>query len=306
MNQQLNFALNITAPILILLILGLLFRRIRLIDEHFISAGNAIVYNIALPTLLFFSTVAVPLRQSFDLRLLGFGVVSTLMVVFVLWVISPLFVSDQQRGVFIQGAFRGNMGIIGIALVLNAFGSAVLPKAGIYLALLTILYNFLSVWVLRPKTRSFLWIFLKNPLIIAVFLGFAWSMSGVAVPAIIRSAGDYISQLALPLALICVGGSLSWASFRINHSGVVWASIFKLILIPWVVTSAAVMLGFTGADLGLLFLMMSAPSAAASYVMAEKMAGQGAMAAEIIALTTVAGAFTITFGLVVLKGFGYI
>jgi predicted permease len=55
MFEQFLFALNVTAPILILLILGIVFRRTGFIDEHFISIANSFVFNITLPCMLFFS-----------------------------------------------------------------------------------------------------------------------------------------------------------------------------------------------------------------------------------------------------------
>lgn len=306
MTELFLFALNITGPILFLLVLGWALKRRGLIEDAFITTGNRIVYNITLPAMLFFSTASVPFRQSFDWRVTVFGLVTTPVLVLLLWLIAPRLVLPEQRGVFVQGAFRGNMGIIGIGLILNAYGEAILPKAGFYLAVLTILYNFLSVWVLRPTRRSFVRVSLKNPLIIAVLLGFACSAAGIAIPEIVSRTGGYLSRMTLPLALLCVGASLRWSSFRLNHRGVIWASVFKLVFIPAMLMPVAIWAGFRGAELGLLFLMMSAPSAAASYVMAEQMAGQGAMAAEIIALTTSACAFTITPGLVLLKVTGHL
>jgi predicted permease len=306
LSHDLAFALEITGPILIILILGAGFRRLRLIDEHFIASGNTLVYNLALPCLLFFSTANSPLRESLDTRLVLFGTVATALIVMLLSFIAPLFVAREKCGVFIQGAFRGNMGIIGIAFLANAYGSGILAKASIYLALLTIVYNLLSVWVLRNKSQSFLGFFLKNPLIVAVVLGGLVAATGLRIPALLQSAGNSLASLTLPLALLCIGGSLRWASFRANQQSVIWASVFKLIVVPALATWGALWYGFRGEDLALLFLMMATPTAAASYVMAKQMTSHGEMAAEIIALTTGACAVTVTAGLVFLKSGNYI
>lgn len=52
--------------------------------------------------------------------------------------------------------------------------------------------------------------------------------------------------------------------------------------------------------------MLSAPTAVSSYVMAKKMSNYGAMAAEIIALSTASSTITITLGLILLKTTGLI
>lgn len=284
----------------------MLLRRIHLIDEHFIASGNQVVYNLCLPCLLFFATVDSPLARSLDTELVLFGILASFATVIGLSLIANRLVTAEKRGVFIQGAFRGNMGIVGIAFSVNAYGSGILAKASIYLALLTIVYNGLSVWALRNKNQPFVPYFLKNPLIVAVALGVAVSQSGLRIPTLVHNTGSSLSALTLPLALLCIGGSLRWASFRANHQCVIWASIFKLVIVPALTTWAAMAWGFRGQNLGLLFIMMSAPTAAASYVMAKQMTSQGAIAAEIIAFTTGACAITVTFGLAALKSGNYI
>lgn len=304
--QDFLFALNITGPILIILILGHVLRRTGLIDPHFIASGNKLVYNLSLPSLLFFSTVNSPLGESLDTDLVVFGSIATVLGVIVLSVVAHLLVSPEFRGVFIQGAFRSNMGIVGIAFAVNAFGPGILAKSSIYLALLTIVYNLLAVWVLRNDKQSILGLFLKNPLIVAVVLGVLVSEAGLRIPALVQTTGTHLSALTLPLALLCIGGSLRRSSFRNNHRSVVWACVFKLIIIPSAATLGALWYGFRGEDLGVLFLMMASPTAAASYVMARQMTAHGDLAAEIIAVTTAACGITVTIGLLFLKSENYL
>ncbi|MCD2451261.1 AEC family transporter [Methylicorpusculum oleiharenae] len=304
--DQLFFAVNVTGPTLLILSMGWLFRKIELIDDHFIAVGNKIVFNVTLPCLLFFGTVSTPLSESLDGPLILFAAVVTVIIVGLLWLASALFVTREKRGVFVQGAFRGNMGVMGIALVLNAYGQQILSKASIYLALMTVLYNVLAVLVLRTDKASYWLSLLKNPLVLAVLLGITGSYLAVDIPEIVANSGHYFSQMTLPLALLCTGGSLHWDSFKANHKEVIWASIFKLVIVPAIVTVMAIGWGFRAQELGLLFLMMSVPCASASFVMAKQMTRHGAMAAEIIALTTIGSALSITAGLLLLKYQGYI
>lgn len=306
MYEQLSFALNVTGPILIILFLGWLFRRYKLIDERFIGASNRLVFNVALPSMLFLSTATRPLSQSLDVSLVLFGAACTVLIVSCLWILSPWLVSRDKRGVFIQGSFRGNMGIIGIALVLNAYGDQILPKVSVYLAFLTILYNLLSILVLTTKQEPYLMILLKNPLIIGVLSGLFFSWAQIPAPEVLLRTGGYFAQLTLPLALLCIGGTLNWNSFRANHLDVVWSAFFKLLFIPVTVAAAAIAWGFKGEDLGLIFLMTAAPTATASYIMAREMTAYGNIAAEIVAVTTAGSAVTITTGLFLLKSGGYI
>jgi predicted permease len=72
------------------------------------------------------------------------------------------------------------------------------------------------------------------------------------------------------------------------------------------ITAAAVYYGFRGEDLGILFLMVSAPTAMVAFVMAREFAPGSEMTAEVIALTTIVMPVTVTAGLTVLGTLGLI
>ena len=306
MLDQFTFALNVTAPILILLVLGLTFRRTGFIDQHFINIANSFVFNVTLPCLLFFSIANTPLTQSTNIPLFLFGVLFTLGSALLFWLLSLIVIEHDKRGVFIQGAFRGNLGIIGIALTLNAYGTEILATASLYMALIAILDNPLSIIILKPKGHRAFKSILTNPIIIAVVLGLLFSALHISLPTFISQSGQYLAQMTLPLALICIGGSLYWHNFQDHQKEVLWATLAKLLLMPLLGTLLAIQLGFRGQDLGLIYLMLSSPTAVSSYIMAKKMTAHGTIAAEIIALTTASSSIIITIGLIVLKTLAYL
>ena len=49
--------INIVAPVFIIILLGFLFRKINLINETFASLGSKLVFNVALPTLIFLKLI---------------------------------------------------------------------------------------------------------------------------------------------------------------------------------------------------------------------------------------------------------
>lgn len=304
MLAQVHFALSITGPILILLFVGIFLRRINFIDEHFIRVGNALVFRVTLPMMLFFSMASHSEVTDLDLGYVVFGSIATLLIVALLLLIAPIIVPKEKTGIFVQGAFRGNLGIVGIALVLNAYGETALPTAAVYIGGVTLIYNVVSVCLLGSKGDSHVRRIASNPLIIAICSGFAYSLLALPVPRVMALSGEYLGNLTLPLALLCIGGSLSWDSFKSNHKEVTTVVVLKVFLTPAVAVLVAVAIGFRGVELGILYFMFSAPTAAASYVMAKQMTAHGDMAAEIVALSTVLSPLSLTFGLVVLNFWG--
>jgi len=305
--NQLLAALSVTGPVVLLLIVGVFLKKIELVNDAFISGGNKLVFNVTLPCLLFLNVATNSFAESLDIALVGYAVIATVLSVLLIYALSHYFVSNpSEKGVFTQCAFRGNMAIVGLALCVNAFGDGVIALGATYLAFLTVLYNILAVLLLSKGKLASAANILKNPLIISIALGGLWSVSNIKVPEFIQASLKYLSSMTLPLALLCIGASLDWKSFKNNQRSTIIASGIKLILQPLVILVIAVFLGFRGESLGILFFMMASPTAAAAYIMSRQMSPHGNLAAEIISITTAFCPITLTLGLALLGYFGYI
>lgn len=299
-------AFSVTGPILIVLLIGIGLRQVHFLNREFVIIGNKLVFNLALPCLLFLSAATTNIASSVNFTLIIFAAITTVTIVVVVWLLAGALVASNKRGAFTQCCFRGNMGIIGLSLCVNAFGPQILAKAGIYVALMTILYNVLSVILLTRSRASMLLNIIKNPLIIGIVAGLVWSATAWPLPQVAAVAAGYFAQMTLPLALLCIGASLDWSSLKINHRDVLIAAALKIVFIPLFVSIVAIFWGLKGEDLGVLFLMMAAPTAAAAYVMTKQMTVHGAMAAEIITLTSILSPLSVTVGLMILNNYKFI
>ncbi|HAT1684045.1 TPA: AEC family transporter, partial [Klebsiella oxytoca] len=147
---------------------------------------------------------------------------------------------------------------------------------------------------------------ITNPLVAGIVSGLIYSATGFPVPSVLLNTGHFISGLALPLALLCAGASIDWRAMLSSSGVAVCASVARLIVIPGLITLGGKLLGFHGMTLGVLFLLTSTPTAAASYVMTRAMGGNATLAANIIALTTAGSFFTTVPGLYFLRASGLI
>ncbi|KAB2826063.1 AEC family transporter [Aliivibrio finisterrensis] len=311
---QLLFSASITGPICLMLFLGVLFKRTHLINDNFIEVSSKLVFQVTLPAMLFLSIVNANHDFASSSHLIIYGLIANfLFFIFTIYSTRFTFKNKQDHGVIIQGGFRANTAIIALAYVANTYGNAGVALAAIYVAATTILYNIQAVIALTPKDDNDKQAFgvivktlTKNPLIISILLGIACSSLSVPIPKIITQAGQYFANMTLPLALLCAGGSLNLTSMKKDNLATWFATSYKLILSPVFITIGGILLGFRGLDLGLLFFMSAAPTAAASYVMARAMGGNATLAANIIAQTTVASLVTCTLGIFILSSFGLI
>lgn len=305
----LAFALSVTLPIFAMAASGALFKRIGLISDEFVRSASALVFNVGLPVTLFINAASTDFTRLVSGTLIGVLAVSTLLV-FVLSFVSTLRLVKERsdRGVYVQGAFRGNLLIIGLAFCANAYGEAGLAAATVPVGVMIILYNVLSVYILHVTLRqdtgrpaAALAGIATNPLILGVAAGLLLNVSGLALPDLLLDVGGYFSRMTLPLALLCIGAGMDLSALRRSGSAALGSSLWKLLASPLAACLLALALGVRGENLGIIFLLSAAPTAAASFMMTRAMGGNAGLAANIVVLSTSGSIVTVTGGLMVLK-----
>lgn len=308
MFEVLLFSFSITAPIFLWILCGATLKSVGLLTDHWVARLSSLVFYVSLPMLMFFSVIRKPLGEVFDLELTLICVVATLIVYFlsVLWTRRAGLV-PQDGTVIQQGALRGNLGIIGISLCLNAYGNEAIVAVSMLMALLTILYNLLSVYVFvdglsegRMSKQVLLRSLGKNPLIVAIVVGLPLAAMGIQVPTQILNFSDGFVATTLPLALIAIGGSLSFRSVQQDLQRLCSVAALKLLVAPLLGCLACVLMGYRGQSLGIVFLLLASPTATASFIMAKAYGANHVLAANTVVFTTLLSLLSISGGVFLL------
>jgi len=306
---QLNYSFSITGPIFIMLGLGIALKRWGLIEDRFIETGSKLVFTVTLPALLFLSVVKADLQQVGNVNLFLFAIIANTLTYLIFEVLAHWLIKNKsETGVVVQGAFRANTGIIGLAYVSNAFGETGLVVGSLYVAVITVLYNILAVITLTRSSLGsqslsigyLLRSIVKNPLIISICAAVPFSLLQIDIPTAFLTSGRYFADMTLPLALLCTGASLDLKQLRQDSSNANFSACGRLIIAPLLITLLGYLLGFRDLELGIIFLMSAAPTAAASYVMARSMGANAKLAANVIAMTTLGSLFTCSLGITLL------
>ncbi|GED21408.1 AEC family transporter [Halomonas halmophila] len=309
--------LDITLPVFAMVFIGVGLKRLGWIDQAFVNTASRLVFHGTLPTLIFLSLIGTDLDSTLDPWLLLFFALATLASFLISWGWAAWRVPRHQRGVYVQGAFRGNCGIVGLALAHGMYGEAGVSLGGLLLGVVILTYNILSVVILsiyRPhgggsrhaQWRSIAGHIGKNPLILSVLGATPLAIVEIELPVWLATSGDYFASLTLPLALICIGATLSTRALKRSYAAALGASLWKMVGIPILATAVAWWVGFEGRELGVMFLFFASPTAAAAFVMAKAMGGDETLTANIIALTTLMASITVTAGVFMLRIAGVI
>ena len=314
MLDNIFFTANIVAPVFLIIAVGFFARKGKIINEVFVDVTSRFVFQISLPVFIFLKIIKLDLSLVLEFDQIIYIYLGTTITYLLIWFGTiPFIKNPKDKSAFIQGAFRGNYAIIGLALISNLFGTDALGKATVLLAFLLPLYNVLAVIVLtvpmhegKVNTKKAFLDILLNPLILAVIFALPFSYFKIKLPGMFVTTGVFLSDLALPLALIGIGGSLNIENLKRASNLAVTSSLIKIVIIPVVLTLGAYYLGYQKVDLGIMFILFACPTAIASFVMADAMGANSKLAGNIIMLTTLGSVFTIAIGILILKSFGLI
>lgn len=308
------FSLNSTLPVFLMILFGMLLRRIGIFNESYASVTDKYVFKVALPVLLFKDLSEMSLRQDFDLGFVLFCVVATLLMFLGSWGGAAIFLKDKRSvGAFAQGCARGSAAILGIALATNIYGSS--GYAPLMIFAVVPLFNIMSVVILtvsadngerRIDLSSLLRNIITNPIIIGVVIGAAFSFLEIPLPAVASKTVNSIASTATPMALIAIGVSFDLAAAREKLPTAAAATFVKLFLLPAVFIPAAVFCGFKDSALIAVFVMVGAPTTVTAYIMSKNMHGDYVLSSNIIMLSTIISSVSITFWVFLMRFTGLI
>ncbi len=216
--------LNALFPIFGLLILGSLLKSLKLTNDSYLKVSDKLVYFIFFPIMLFWKVGGAHQGEGDQVLF----VTVTLMALGLMFLISTLVikfgpVSSFEAGSFSQSCYRFNT-YIGVAVILNSLGEGGIAYFGILIAITIPLVNVFAVATLiwfsgyeRDLTKRSL-IFIKaligNPLIIGSLAGAVYARTVGGFPEFIDNTLQLMSMVTLPLALISIGGALSFRGIQ--------------------------------------------------------------------------------------------
>lgn len=299
---------EVIAPLMLLMAVGFVLKSTKLVSSSTFGAMNKLVFYLGIPALVFCSIIDADFNIK-ELAPFALWVMAAYLICFgVLMAIVPIFEKDNlRRGVIVSGMFRSNDAVFGFA-VFAAF-AGVLDNAVMTLAVALSVptFNILGVLSLeifrskRLKLGRLLLDIIKNPIIVAVILGFIVNLLGIKLPKIVLSPIKQLSQLCTPLAFLILGGIITLKSVRGNRKALFWVSLIKLLVLPALAVGIAILMGFRSSELMSIMILFASPTAMSTFPLALAMGADGDLAGEQVAVTTALSLFTVFIFLTLLQ-----
>lgn len=313
--ENLIFSLNATIPIFLMMLLGMLFRKLGWMDEVFAAKMNKFVFLVPLPVLLFEQLATVDFSEVWDIKFILFCFVVTAISITISTLISLLWKDRSIKGEFIQATYRSSAALLGIAFIQNIYGTA--GMAPLMIIGSVPLYNIMAVVVLslfKPGNNSFDKALVKktlkgivtNPIIIGIVAGFVWSALKLPMPSILHKTVSSIGATATPMGLMSMGATFEMKKATSKIKPTLVAVFMKLIGFCAIFLPVAAMLGFRNEQLIAILVMLGSATTVSCFVMARNMGHEGTLSSGVIMMTTLLSAFTLTMWLDVLRSFGLV
>ena len=313
--ENIIVSFNVIAPVFFLMVLGyLMVNYTSLADRKLTKQANAIVFKIFLPCMLFYNVYQSDIGAEIHSRIkLCIWAAGGLLILFVLLclIVPKVVKQENQQGVVIQGIFRSNYVIFGVAVVQNMYGVKSTTTAAILSAILVPMYNFLAVVALsifgekrETDWKKIILDIVKNPLIISSVLGIIFSLLGIRLPTAVDTTVQDLAKLSTPIAFMILGGDLDFSKVRGNLKVASVVLTIKLVILPLIMIPMIVMMGYRDADLLSGLLAYQTPVAVSSYIMAQQAGADGQLAGQLAVFSSVLSIFTLFVTILILRTIG--
>ncbi|QEK01112.1 AEC family transporter [Treponema phagedenis] len=293
-------AFNAVMPMVILVGFGYFLKEFHYLDQTTILKLNKLCVDLLLPILTFNNIRKTRLSDIFDLHFILYAAGSIFAAIFLLMVLVPFIEKDRKKqGVIVQGSFRSNFIMLGIPLSTYIAGEASTAIASMLIMVIIPIFNGSAVVLLSyyggkiVSKKNLIIGILKNHMVAASLIGIAASVIQLQLPAFIDKPFLDIGKIGSILPIIILGSMLDFSKISANRKNLIITIMGKLIGMPLVFLSIAIILGFGANKIAALIALYSSPTAVISVMMAYQFDCDYELAAQVVAFSTVVSCITI-------------
>lgn len=294
------------APIFVIMLLGFMAGKTRMVDNQNVALLNIFVMDFALPAALFSATVQTPWA--------GIVAQMPLIVVLVLamWVtyaaiyflaVGPFKKSPQDAAVLTLTVALPNYAALGLPILGSVLGEGPSTSLSVAVSIAcgsVLMTPFCLLILEREKARAsgensgstlamlpvLMWRSVKKPIVWGPLLGVVLSAIGIKMPELVLAAIKPLGLAATAAALFLTGVILSARKLKIN-SMVITATFTKLLIQPFIAWGIVLALGLTGPVAVTAILMIALAAGFFGVVFGNRFGVQSPDAEAVLLLSSV-------------------
>ena len=314
--KSFEFAVNAVMPLIIMVALGYVLKRIGLIKPDFARAANKLVFRVLLPALLFLNVYKIESVGDISINYVIYALISVLLIFLIVAPLTAVFTDKRERrGVLLQASFRSNFALVGVALALALFGDKGVGAAALLSSVAIPTYNILAVVALsvfsgggeKPSVKKMLLAIVKNPLIIATLLGLLCVIVRAPLGAfgvgfrlsdikIVYKVLEYLSDASTPITLLVLGAQFEFYEIGEMKREIIIGTAIRVLIVPVLGLGIAYIFFreiFAPEQFAALIALFATPVAVSTVPMVQEMGGDRALASQLVVWTTILSGVTL-------------
>ncbi|SIS49444.1 AEC family transporter [Salimicrobium flavidum] len=297
MAELLTILIDILVPVFIILGIGFTLEKKFELDLNTLAKLN--IYFLV-PGFIFVKLYETEFSPGKFLTVIGFiG-----LYVLVLFTITKVFTSlqgmDGAKGTTVSNSViffnSGNYGVPVNDLVFKGdpFAMSIQVVVLTMQNILTFSYGIFALQSIHiGKWRAMAGYF-KMPVLYALLTGILLNIGNISVPTFLWVPSTYIADAMIAIALVMLGAQVAKIKWSVNFSSVYISLFLRLILGPAIALGMIFLFGLEGVIAQALFIASAMPTAVNSAVIAQEYDNYPEFAAQIVLLSTIFSAVTVT------------
>ncbi|MGN1345795.1 MAG: AEC family transporter [Eubacteriales bacterium] len=293
--------LSTIATLALLLGAGILYGKLKIIDERSTERLSTLIVKLGQPFLIINALIGIePTAENIrnGLLILGLGLlIHVFMAVIAYFLAKPIRTPDERK-LTEFGMLFTNCGFIGFPILKSIFG-----ETGLFYGAFFIVSFHLFTWTwgiaILARGRDDIRITPKKALInygtIPCLIGILLFLSGLHLPTFLTDFSGYIAGLCTPISMLITGANLSRRGLKsmLTNPAVYLTNVSRLILMPLAVTTVLWLVG--APDYMVVFgcVMSAMPTAAVITMFGEMYGISPGCAAELVGSTSLMSVLTL-------------
>ena len=288
----------IIVSIIIMILIGVLSKKIGLLKEEDVETLNNIVINIALPCLIFNTLYSADSSLVPQLSILTVYMLITSLIVGILTYSLLYFLGWDKKKIWsvVIVVVLGNTGFLGYPITQGIFGNAGMIRAvfcDCSTSIVFVILSFILILIFDGEIKVALKKIVTFLPLWSIILGIIFTLFNIPITSVGSTVIGYLSGATIPLIMISLGLSLNLDGFKNHFKEVGLASFFKLVIYPLIGLGVLSLLNITGFNHTIGFIEAAMSSAMLGLVLSVSYKLDWELTSDCIFASTVLSLVTI-------------
>lgn len=288
----------VIVSIIVMILIGVIAKKINLLKEEDVETLNNIVINISLPCMIFNALYTADVSLIPGLSILTVHMLMTSFIVGILTYSLLKFLGWDIKKIWtiVVVVVLGNTGFLGYPITQGIFGSDGMLRAvfcDISTSILFVILSFLLILVFDGSLKAAIKKILVFVPLWSIVIGLIFNFFNIPISSVGSTVINYLAGSTIPLIMISLGLSLNLAGLRDHFKEVALAVGIKLIIYPLIGLCVLALLHVSGFNhtIGLLEAAMSSAMLgmviAITYKLDWELASDCIFASTLLSLVTI-------------------